>query len=96
MSDIIRAFDLVAGTYDDWYDHPQGRQVFDAELNAVGLHIPKEGIGLELGAGTGIFAEHLTGAGRIIVCARAKFVPLFNIRQVKEIYLRERNLRKTD
>lgn len=68
MSDIIRAFDLVASTYDDWYDHPQGRQVFDAELNAVDLHIPKEGIGLELGAGTGIFAEHLTGAERTVVC----------------------------
>jgi ubiquinone/menaquinone biosynthesis C-methylase UbiE len=68
LSDAIRAFDLVAGTYDDWYDHPQGRQIFDAELEAVDLHIPKEGIGLELGAGTGIFAEHLTGAGRTVVC----------------------------
>ena len=68
MSDAVRAFDLVAGSYDDWYNHPQGRQVFDAELKAVDLHIPKEGIGLELGAGTGIFAEHLTGAGRTIVC----------------------------
>jgi len=68
LSDAVRAFDLVAGTYDDWYDHPQGRQVFEAELNAVDLHIQKEGIGLELGAGTGIFAEHLTGAGRTVVC----------------------------
>jgi len=68
LSDIIRVFDLVAGTYDDWYDHPQGRQVFDAELNAVDLHIPKEGIDLELGAGTGIFAEHLTEAVRTIIC----------------------------
>ena len=68
MSDAVRAFDLVAGSYDDWYNHPQGRQVFDAELQAVDLHLPKEGIGLELGAGTGIFAEHLTGAGRTIVC----------------------------
>lgn len=68
MSDVIRAFDLVAGTYDDWYNHPQGRQIFDAELNALDLHIPKEGTGLELGAGTGIFAEHLTRTGRTIVC----------------------------
>ena len=68
MSDTVRAFDLVAGIYDDWYDHPQGRQVFDAELKAVDLHIPREGIGLELGAGTGIFAEHLTGVRRMIVC----------------------------
>ena len=68
MSDVIRAFDLVAGIYDDWYKHPQGKQIFDAELNAVDLHIPKEGIGLDLGAGTGIFAEHLTGAERTVVC----------------------------
>ena len=68
MSDIIRAFDLVAGTYDDWYNHPQGRQVFYAELKVVDVHIPKEGIGLEMGAGSGIFAEHLTRAGRTIVC----------------------------
>ncbi len=68
MSDAIRAFDLVAVTYDDWYNHPQGRQVFDAELKAVDMHIPKEGIGLELGAGTGIFAEQLTGVRRTIVC----------------------------
>ena len=68
MSDIIRAFDLVAVTYDDWYNHPQGRQVFDAELKAVEMHIPKEGIGLELGAGTGIFAEQLTGVRRTVVC----------------------------
>ena len=68
MSDAIRAFDLVAVTYDDWYNHPQGRQVFDAELKAVDMLIPKEGIGLELGAGTGIFAEHLTGVMRTVVC----------------------------
>jgi len=68
LSDAIRAFDLVAVTYDDWYNHPQGRQVFDAELNAVDLHIPKEGIGLELGAGTGIFAEYLTGVRRTVLC----------------------------
>ena len=68
MSDIIRTFDLVAFTYDDWYNHPQGRQVFDAELKAVDMHIPKEGIGLELGAGTGIFAEHLTRVRRTVVC----------------------------
>lgn len=68
MSDAIRAFDLVADTYDDWYNHPQGRQVFDAELKAVDMHIPKEGIGLELGAGTGIFAEHLTEVMRTVVC----------------------------
>jgi len=68
LSNAIRAFDLVAETYDDWYNHPQGRQVFDAELKAVDMHIPKEGIGLELGAGTGIFAEHLTEVMRTVVC----------------------------
>ena len=68
MSDVVRAFDLVAGTYDDWYNHPQGRQVFEAELRAVDIHLPEEGIGIELGAGTGIFAEHLKRMRRTIVC----------------------------
>lgn len=68
LSDKIMAFDLVARIYDDWYSHPQGRQIFEAELNAINLHIPKIGLGLELGAGTGIFAKHLTSMKRVIIC----------------------------
>ena len=64
----IPAFDKVAGEYDVWYNHPQGKQVFTAELNAVDQFLPSGGIGLELGAGTGIFSEHLTRDDRKIVC----------------------------
>ncbi|MCW4048987.1 MAG: class I SAM-dependent methyltransferase [Candidatus Bathyarchaeota archaeon] len=68
MTEAIKAFNQVAHTYDDWYQHPQGRQVFEAELNAVNSLIPETGLGLEIGAGTGIFAEKLSKKDRKIVC----------------------------
>ena len=68
MRDKIEAFDTVAGIYDDWYDHPQGKQVFEAEKNAVDQMIPPTGLGLEIGAGTGVFAESLTNIDRTILC----------------------------
>lgn len=68
MGDAIRAFDAAADTYDDWYRHPQGKQIFEAELSAVESLILDEGVGLDVGAGTGMFAERLTGAERIVVC----------------------------
>ena len=64
----MKAFDQVAGFYDDWYSHPQGRRVFEAELRALGSLISDSGLGLELGAGTGVFAESLTGCDRTIIC----------------------------
>lgn len=68
MRESVKAFDRVAGYYDDWYSHPQGRQVFEAELAALEALIPDVGLGLEVGAGTGAFAERLTGEGRAVVC----------------------------
>lgn len=68
MSDKIKAFNVVAESYDIWYKHPQGKQVFDAEKNAVNHMIPKRGIGVEIGAGTGVFAESLTTEERLILC----------------------------
>lgn len=68
MRDKIEAFDTVAGIYDDWYDHPQGKQVFEAEKNAVDQMIPRTGLGIEIGAGTGVFAESLTNIDRTILC----------------------------
>ena len=59
---------MVAGIYDDWYEHPQGKQVFQAEKEAVEQMIPKTGLGVEIGAGTGVFAESLTKMGRLILC----------------------------
>lgn len=64
----MKAFDQVAGFYDDWYSHPQGRKVFEAELRALGSLIPCSGLGLEVGAGTGVFAESLTDCDRTIIC----------------------------
>ena len=68
MSDKIEAFNTVAGIYDNWYEHPQGKQVFEAERNALQQMIPPKGLGLEIGAGTGVFAESLTGVDRTILC----------------------------
>jgi ubiquinone/menaquinone biosynthesis C-methylase UbiE len=68
LRDSVKAFDQVASSYDDWYSHPQGRQVFEAELNALESLIPCSGLGLEVGAGTGAFAESLTAQDRAIVC----------------------------
>ena len=59
---------MIAGIYDDWYNHPQGRQVFQAEREAVQRMIPATGLGVEIGAGTGVFAESLTGDERLIIC----------------------------
>jgi ubiquinone/menaquinone biosynthesis C-methylase UbiE len=68
LREAVKAFDQVADHYDDWYRHPQGRQVFEAELTALESLIPCSGVGLEVGAGTGAFAEILTGDERTIVC----------------------------
>lgn len=68
MREAVKAFDQVAGFYDDWYSHPQGRQVFKAELKALESLIPDSGLGLEVGAGTGVFAESLTEENRKIIC----------------------------
>ena len=64
----MKVFDQVADHYDDWYRHPQGRQIFEAEFKALETLIPGSGVGLEVGAGTGAFAESLKGDDRTIVC----------------------------
>jgi ubiquinone/menaquinone biosynthesis C-methylase UbiE len=68
LREAVKAFDQVAGFYDDWYTHPQGRQVFEAEQRALESLVPGSGLGLEVGAGTGVFAESLTGEDRTIIC----------------------------
>lgn len=68
MSSIIDAFDRSAYRYDDWYDTPKGMQVLKIELKAVDSLIPSHGVGLELGAGTGVFAERLSTDERVVVC----------------------------
>lgn len=68
MREPVKAFDSVAGSYDDWYRHPQGAQVLMAEAALLDSLIPTCGLGLEVGAGTGAFAERLRGPCREIVC----------------------------
>lgn len=68
MSDKIKAFNAVARFYDDWYNHPQGKQVFEVEKKAVNHMIPRKGLGVEIGAGTGVFAESLTTEDRTVIC----------------------------
>ena len=68
MSQIIKIFDKASLHYDDWYKHPQGSQIFNAELNAIKSMIPESGLGLELGAGTGIFAKKLSESKRLVLC----------------------------
>jgi hypothetical protein len=49
LREAVKAFDRVAGFYDDWYSHPQGIQVFKAELKALESLIQDSGLGLEVG-----------------------------------------------
>ncbi len=67
MSEAVDAFDRAAGEYDGWYATEKGRQVFSAETRLLERLIPSVGVGLEIGAGTGVFAEALTDP-RTVVC----------------------------
>jgi SAM-dependent methyltransferase len=68
MNEKIEAFNIAAVTYDDWYKHPQGIQIFEAEKKALNIMIPEMGLGLEIGSGTGAFAKSLENDNRIIIC----------------------------
>jgi len=68
MSEVIRAFDEAADTYDDWYRRPRGSQVLLSELRGLEALLPSAGLGAEVGAGTGIFAERLASEERRVIC----------------------------
>jgi SAM-dependent methyltransferase len=52
-----RAFDENAKAYDDWFeDH---KSFYESELEAIRSNIPTTGKGIEIGVGTGRFAEPL-------------------------------------
>ncbi|MEZ0345828.1 MAG: class I SAM-dependent methyltransferase [Infirmifilum sp.] len=65
-SEIAHLFSRHAGEYDSWYETPSGRVVLEAEARLLDKVLPL-GIGLDLGAGTGVFAERLSRT-REIVC----------------------------
>jgi ubiquinone/menaquinone biosynthesis C-methylase UbiE len=55
-----QAFDLIAEDYDRWYDRPEGRAVFSAELKCLRSVCNRfAGAWLEVGVGTGRFASSL-------------------------------------
>ena len=68
MSESIKAFDRAAASYEDWYRQPMGAYVLSSELRGLEALLPSSGLGAEMGAGTGIFAEHLASEGRPVVC----------------------------
>jgi len=66
--EIIEAFNESAIEYEKWYEEPLGRYVLDAELMVLDRLIPLQGLGIDIGAGTGIFAKHLISSQRRIIC----------------------------
>jgi len=50
-------FDKYIDQYEDWF--VQNRYAYQSELEAVRRHLPAQGKGLEIGVGSGLFAEPL-------------------------------------
>lgn len=60
MISVAEAFDQYAEDYDRWFDSPEGRVLFEMELEAVRLLMGGiEKPFLEIGVGTGRFAKEL-------------------------------------
>jgi len=58
--DTVEAFSLYAEKYDKWFDDPNGRKIFESEVNAVRLLMKNlEPPFLEIGTGSGRFATAL-------------------------------------
>ena len=53
----IEPFEKYLNLYEDWF--VQNRFSYQSEVEAVRLHVPKKGLGLEIGVGSGLFAEPL-------------------------------------
>jgi SAM-dependent methyltransferase len=60
MSGAVEVFDLHAEDYDNWFDTPEGKVLFEMEVDAVRLLMKdlKKPF-LEVGVGTGRFAKEL-------------------------------------
>lgn len=68
MREIVRVFDRASPTYDDWYGEGKGAQVFTAEFKGLDTLLPAVGLGVEVGSGTGVFAEKLKALRRNVIC----------------------------
>ena len=53
----IEPFEKYTDQYEDWF--VQNKYAFKVEIKAVRKHIPKQGRGIEIGVGSGLFAKPL-------------------------------------
>jgi ubiquinone/menaquinone biosynthesis C-methylase UbiE len=53
----IEPFEKYTDQYEDWF--VQNKYAFKVEIKAVRKHIPKQGRGIEIGVGSGLFARPL-------------------------------------
>jgi SAM-dependent methyltransferase len=68
MHGIIEVFEKAATSYDEWYSRPMGVYAFRSELLGLETLLPSSGVGIDAGAGTGIFARYLSTEERNIIC----------------------------
>jgi SAM-dependent methyltransferase len=54
LMDSISVFDSFADKYDRWFD--ENEKIYEAEVNALRQLIPRDGVGVEIGVGTGRFS----------------------------------------
>jgi len=60
MKNVLKAFEEYAEGYDEWFDSPEGKVLFQSEVEAVRLLLKGlEHPFLEVGVGTGRFANEL-------------------------------------
>jgi SAM-dependent methyltransferase len=66
--EIIEIFENAAASYDKWYGRPIGVYAFRSELIGLEALLPQRGVGVDIGAGTGIFAKCVSTDERSVVC----------------------------
>lgn len=80
---VVKVFDSVVDYYDSWYEQPMGRYVLDAEAKALDALLPRRGLGLDVGCGTGVFPKALMEIAptRRIICSDPSLGMLRRARQ---------------
>lgn len=56
---IVDTFNNFVEHYEKWYEEPLGRYVVQTETLALLHLLPKKGLGIEVGCGTGVFAKEI-------------------------------------
>jgi len=67
VREIIGSFERAAASYDDWYRKPGGVHALRSELKGLEALLPTSGLGVDVGAGTGIFAKHISTKERYVL-----------------------------